>query len=247
MNPLIEEIYRTGQVRDAQGNLRAAFPAGISRSEGEALYRVIRATNARRTLEVGMAVGLSALFFCQAHRDQGGGQHVAVDPFQTRDFGRIGLRNIEHAGLADLLRFIELPSQQALPQLWREGEQFDFILIDGAHLFDTAMVDFFYADKLIPVGGLIMLDDLWMPAVAKVVSFALRNLPYEFVAEFSPPRPNGWRRWRRGFREWLARMTTGTLVPSPVNRYYGSASKVRWCVMRKTAPDTRDWQHFVPF
>ena len=68
-----------------------------------------------------------------------------------------------------------------LPRLLRQKEMIDFAFIDGSHLFDYAFVDFYFLDKLIPVGGIIAVDDLWMPAVRRVVSFALTNLDYEVV------------------------------------------------------------------
>jgi len=69
----------------------------------------------------------------------------------------------------------------ALPRLCAEGERFDFVFIDGRHLFDCVLVDFFYVDRLLEVGGYVALDDLWMPAVRKVKSFILRNRSYELV------------------------------------------------------------------
>ena len=62
MNPLIEQIYETGMVEDRQGEKYKAFPASIKREDGEALYRVVKDAGARRTLETGMAYGLSSLF-----------------------------------------------------------------------------------------------------------------------------------------------------------------------------------------
>ena len=56
------------------------------------------------------------------------------------------------------------------------GEVFDAAFVDGSHLFDGAFVDIFYTSRLVRPGGLIVLDDLWMPAVEQAVGFFTSNL-----------------------------------------------------------------------
>jgi predicted O-methyltransferase YrrM len=63
---------------------------------------------------------------------------------------------------------------------------FDFIFIDGAHRFDDVVVDFYLADKVLKVGGLMVLDDTWMASVASVANFILANRAYEIVEQKSP-------------------------------------------------------------
>ena len=72
-----------------------------------------------------------------------------------------------------------MAADEALPQLCSQKEEFEFAFIDGSHLFDFTFVDFFFIDKLLAVGGHVAFDDLWMPAVRKVVSFVLKNKPYQ--------------------------------------------------------------------
>ena len=40
-----------------------------------------------------------------------------------------------------------------------ENESLDFIFIDGWHTFDYTLVDFFYSDLLLKIGGIIIIDD----------------------------------------------------------------------------------------
>ncbi len=75
MNSLIERIYSTELVEDAEGNSISPFPTSISQEMGLALYKLIKENNLNNTLETGMAYGLSSLFICQAHRDKGSGRH----------------------------------------------------------------------------------------------------------------------------------------------------------------------------
>lgn len=181
MNSVIEKIYETGVVEDVNGNLLQPFPTGIPYPVGLALNQLIKNENLDRTLEVGMAYGLSTLFICQAHKDKGKGTHTAIDPYQTRAWKSVGLQNLKKSGLDNILRFLEAPSHESLPQLLTAKEKFDFAFIDGSHAFDYALVDFFYVDQLLVPGSYVAFDDLWSPAIRKVVSFVLRNRAYQLV------------------------------------------------------------------
>jgi predicted O-methyltransferase YrrM len=180
MNETIERIFASGCVEDAQGNVYKTY-SSVTREAGHLLYDLVRTLKPARTLETGMAYGLSTLFICQAHRDNGGGRHTAIDPLQDARFKSIGLGNIERANLKDVLRFYQAPSEEVLPQLCAQHEEFDFAFIDGNHRFDYVLVDFFYIDKLLTMGGHVCFDDLWIPAVRKVASFVLKNKPYKLV------------------------------------------------------------------
>ena len=168
MNALLEHIYRTGYVEDAEGNLIDPSLASVSYERGMLLCELVQREKFENTLEIGMAYGLSTLFICQAHHDKGAGRHTAIDPNQDTVFKSVGLLNIKRAGLNNIFRFFQAPSYEILPQLCTAGEHFDFAFVDGMHLFDYVLVDFFYIDKLLTVGGYIVLDDLWMPAIQKV-------------------------------------------------------------------------------
>ena len=63
----------------------------------------------------------------------------------------------------------EHPLRLALTRLCAEGERIDFAFIDGNHRFDYTLVDFFYIDKMLRLGGHVAFDDLWIASVRKVV------------------------------------------------------------------------------
>ena len=54
--------------------------------------------------------------------------------------------------------------------------RFDFILVDGGHWFENAFIDLFFALRLVKPGGLVAIDDVWMPAVQHAVRYATTNL-----------------------------------------------------------------------
>src|SRR4051794_32618977 len=176
---LIDRIYETGQVEAADGALIDAFPESIPEAHASEIERLVRDLGLTRTLETGMAYGLSTLTICGVHDQRGEGEHVAIDPYQSSDWGGIGILNLERAGLAGRARVIEARSDEALPRLREEGARIDFALIDGLHLFDATLVDFFHADRMLDVGGVVAFHDTWMPAVAQAVAYVEANRAYE--------------------------------------------------------------------
>ncbi len=175
---VIAEIYRSGVVRADSGETRAIYPWAVPAAVGIALAHLIRTRRCTRTLEIGMAYGLATLFACRAHREAGGGHHTAIDPHQRLEFLGIGLSNVGRAGLSPLLTFIEEEDATALPDLERRGERFDLVFIDGLHMFDYTLLDFFYADRLLAVGGCIAFDDAQTPGVQRAIAFIRENREY---------------------------------------------------------------------
>jgi predicted O-methyltransferase YrrM len=239
MNPLIKEIYTTGQVKDREGNSIDCFPASIPYESGSLLYELISQKRPERTLEVGMAYGLSTLFICQALKNNGRGRHTAIDPFQDSRWKSIGLLNVERAGLGDIFSFHQLPSYEALPKLHFSREKLDFAFIDGMHLFDFILLDFFYIDRLINIGGHIVFDDIWMPSTRKALSFILRNRSYRLV---KPSLKN------RAPLRMRAAMVTRRFLQNPFEK--GLAIKFlpsKVCVLEKLDEDKRYWTHYRSF
>ena len=176
---LIDRIYETGKVEAPDGSLLDAFPAALPEAHAGEVARLVGELGLVRTLETGMAYGLSTLAICGVHEARGEGEHIAIDPHQASDWRRIGLLNLERAGLSHRARVIEIPSDEALPRLRDEGVRIDFALIDGMHLFDTTLVDFFHADRMLDVGGVVVFHDTWMPAIAQAADFVRTNRAYE--------------------------------------------------------------------
>lgn len=239
MNTVIEQIYRTGQVEDADGNAHLQDNSPVMHETGVLLYELIRSARPRRTLEVGMAYGLSTLFICQALEDNGLGEHVAIDPYEKTGYSSIGLLNVERANLSGRLRFYEEASERALPRMYAQDERFDVAFIDGSHLFDNALVDFFYVDKMLTDGGHVAIDDLWMPAVRKVASFILKNKPYRLVSlpsmRSGPVMRKALRIGRRIIQNPLGPDWRLKLVPRNV------------AIFQRVGDDDRDWDFHRAF
>jgi len=103
---------------------------------------------------------------------------VSIDPNQSTQYLNIGRKNVRDAGLESYHSVIELPSYRALPALLDEGKQFDLVFIDGWHTFDYTLVDFFFADLLLPIHGVIVVDDIKHGSVAKAIRYIQSNYPH---------------------------------------------------------------------
>ncbi len=64
MNDQIQNVYKKGKVVTADGRIKKLGSA-VSPVEGKHLYDVVRLNGYTRTLEIGMANGLSTLYMAQ--------------------------------------------------------------------------------------------------------------------------------------------------------------------------------------
>lgn len=189
-----------GQVHEIDTQVR------IGQDQGKIIADLHARLRPELSVEVGLAYGFSTLYILDSMQRGKYGRHFAIDPGADYYWHGIGLRAIEETGLAGRFQWLKASSHEAIPQLLARGERAQFVYIDGNHLF--ALVDFFLSDKLLDVGGLILFDDLWLPAIKRVASFVSTNAPwYESV----------------------------------------DANCDNLAVFRKTAQDTRAWNHFADF
>jgi len=190
------EAYEAGHVVGRTGKKIATFPTGMTPDGAATLTRTVRTEGATRILETGLALGLSTLAMIEASCELSpeAWRHVSVDPFQRRDWGESGLMLLERAGIVSErgepgsqvglragsqtgFAWIEEDSTLALPRLVREGAGgFDLAFIDGGHTFDIVFADVLFAMRLVRGGGLIVVDDLWMPAIRTALDFFEKNM-----------------------------------------------------------------------
>lgn len=227
LHPLIVEAFESGYIEhDGQ---RFEVHSHIPVEECQLLYRQVEAVTATSALEIGMAYGIATLALADAlNASAETPALVSIDPHQRDQWNGVALGQLERAGFAHFCELIEESSQLALPRLVGRGFRADLVLIDGWHTFDHCLVDFFFVDLVLRPGGVVVLDDTWMPGLQAVAEFVLRNRAYAVVD--SIPFPLGRRaRLRRAVRR-------GRLaLPS------------RAVALRKEHDDDRPWYHFAPF
>jgi predicted O-methyltransferase YrrM len=263
MNAVLEQLLRTGASSTPEGGT-VPLQSHVDAGEAELLSRVVRELRPRTTLEVGLAMGCSALAICDALAATPEARHIVMDPRQNARplWGGIGLHNLSRAGFASRVEFHEQPSHRVLARLETEGRRVQFAFIDGFHTFDHALVDFFLIDRLLEPGGAVAFDDADWPSVRRVVRFVASNCAY-VVHAATPPSRARWSVARRAYEG--VRGAAGVLVGA-AERLPGAGRVVRaavgpeWrgidarlglggrcVVLRKTAEDSRRFDHHVDF
>lgn len=174
-NPILRDIYQTREVVD-DNNIRHRLHSEITPDEGRLIVDMIRSHRPRRILEIGCAYGISSMFIHEAMAELPDSFHVIIDPGQLSEWKNIGIQNLKKSGHHSYT-LLEEPSELALPKLLEKGEKFQAALIDGFHTFEHVMLDFFYVQRLLEVGGVVMLDDLHLPGIRKVARY-IAGLPH---------------------------------------------------------------------
>lgn len=177
---------------------------------------------ASQTLETGC--GRSTVLFASTSQ-----RHFCIGP-REQEFARVRLY-CESLGIdPEKITFLCGKSEDLLPGLTIEGK-LDLVLIDGAHAFPFPMIDWYYASRWLRVGGHVIVDDAWLPAVADLVQFLntepswrrvrrnLESAAYQKVAEaddFNDWVPQRYGRTR--VRLWKAGVRVIRSIPRPVRR-----------------------------
>jgi predicted O-methyltransferase YrrM len=144
----------------------AALPRAsmqISPDHGQFMALIVQLIGARRTLEVGVFTGYSALAVALALPS--GGKMVACDI--SEEYTGVARKYWKEAGVDHMIDLRLAPALETLRGLIAQGEtgRFDFAFIDA----DKTSYEGYYecAMELIRPGGLIMIDNtLWSGRVA---------------------------------------------------------------------------------
>lgn len=177
--PSLIELLNADRVVGRTGKVfgRDLLASNSTRNNLTVITRLMLDRKPERTLEIGFALGASALAFTDAHRKLGhqGANHVAIDAWEVDGWDAVGLQNVQTAGLSEHLDFRGAVSAVELARLLDAGDKFGMIYVDGSHEFDDVFVDTYYCIRLLTVGGLMLLDDSPHPPVAKVVNLLRKD------------------------------------------------------------------------
>ncbi len=134
----------------------------ISPEQGQFMGLLVKLLGAKRTLDIGVYTGYSALCIAMALPEDG--RVVACDV--SREWTEIAKRYWQKAGVQDKIELYLAPAQQTLEGLLKKrADGFDFAFIDA----DKKNYDLYYEYclQLIRPGGMIAIDNvLWGGAVA---------------------------------------------------------------------------------
>lgn len=204
-------------------------PLGLWATE-DSCYRFLatRVRRGDRTLETG--AGLSTAVLAAV-----GAEHRAITVW-AHERDRLLEYLTAHGIASDTVTFEIGPSHLVLPGLLRDGEPLlDLVLLDGCHGFPMPTVDWFYAGSLLREGGILVADDVELPAVAQLVRYLDADPRWQELE-----RTSKWVAWRRGSagplcEEWVDQpfFAAPTTAPQRVRRALG---RVKRRALRFRAP-----------
>ena len=156
---------------------KTLLQSGSTGNNLKIIRSVVQKVDAKDTLEVGLACGVSALAFLAtlAGGEKTDFSHTAIDPYQSSAWHSLGIKHVEEAGFSKNFTCIHEPSSIALASLVKANRKFDVIYVDGSHLFEDVFVDMYFCNMLTRVGGYVLMDDSTDPHVSKVIRFMRSN------------------------------------------------------------------------
>lgn len=250
---LLKDIFEKKLVYDDVGN-KYNLDSNIDEMEGHFLTTLIQKYKPQNTIEIGCAHGISSLFICSELEKIKNPHHTIIDAWQSTYFKNVGVTNLKKADI-NFFELIEGLSEIVLPRLLSEGKKYDLCFIDGNHTFDHTLIDFFYLNRMIDVGGIIVLDDVGIPGVNKLVRYLLKypsykqigNVPYKVSTQ-------------RGIFEIVIKSPFrlfSKLLPDNIKYEIFSSSVIAsdkklklnssMIALQKTKTDNRNWNWFEDF
>ena len=147
----------------------------VKPQEGKFIYNIIKENKFEKCLQIGMGYGIGALYITSALESIGKGCLTSIDPYQRKQFNNMGMDLISNLKREKYHKLIEDEGFLYIPTLIKEKKKFNFILIDGRHTFDHALVDFLMCDQILEIYGIIVLSDTIQRGMNKVTKYLDTN------------------------------------------------------------------------
>lgn len=233
--PILGEMLDSGVTYTQEGR-EVPMHVYLPLSYAEALYNTVLQYQPSTVIEIGMAFGISSLAILTALKEiERGGKLYSIDPFQSQQWHDCGVAAIQRSKLQNWHELIQDYDYNALPNLLASGLKVNLAYIDGYHTFDHTLLDWWYVDRMLTVGGVVGFNDCGMPAVDKVISFLMGHRKYEELDVGLPYEPS-----------------VG-LKKQALLRYLPTANKIKYFrraedrYFRKIENWEPQWDFFAPF
>jgi predicted O-methyltransferase YrrM len=253
MNELLQEILKTDSVKDENGNV-IPLHSSVNIDETDFISKLIKEHRLSRAIEIGCAMGISSLAIAESIDGVKDSFHYILDPNQESQWKNMGINNLRKAGFQNF-NLIEDYSEFALPRLVKEGVKVNFGFIDGWHTFDHTLLDFFYINRMLEVGGVIVIDDIHMSAVNRAVRYISNYPAYQYIGKVKNQELTS----KRIFFEKAGGLFSNLkyLVGKKISNELFSAKLLKSdkklnldCTMiafKKVAEDAREWNWYESF
>ena len=176
---LLAELEQFGQINDQSITDRPRRMLNITRDTGEFLALLVRATDARRILEIGTSNGYSTLWLASAAHDLGGQvTTVELSPFKVD----MAAKNFARSGLANRITQLHEDASQVLA---RQGDAtIDLLFLDS----ERPEYPRWWPDirRVLRPGGLLVVDNATSHAQEMAAFVALVHSDNQFASCLVP-------------------------------------------------------------
>lgn len=159
-SPILEEIEKQALIDGVP----------IIRRSTQSLFKYLLAQNQpQKVLEVGAAVGFSAIFMAEYGPDD---IHITtIENYEKRIV--VAKQNIAYAGMEDKITLLEGDAEEILKELADAGSTFDMIFVDAAKAQYLNYLT--YAKKMLLKGGVLVSDNVLFDGDIVQSRFAVRR------------------------------------------------------------------------
>lgn len=178
LTTLLNELAEFGKQNDAGSPERAKKMLNITPETGEFLELIVKATRARRILEVGTSNGYSTIWLAQAARATGG--RMTTLEIASHKVA-MATENFRRAGLTDV---IDLRHTDASTFLQTERQPFDLIFLDSERYQYVGW--WRRLSALISPGGLLVADNATSHPLEMADFMALARKSNGFITSLVP-------------------------------------------------------------
>jgi hypothetical protein len=153
---------------------------------GYYLYSLIKENRFNKILQIGarngidslyLDLGLQNLFLTEGLKDQNSDakRPRSIDIIQSsKEWNKNIQTTFDGLETKDKKLYLS-DSFLVLPEMVEKDEKYNMILLKGNHLFDNSLMDFFYSDKLLMNGGIIVLFDAKFESSQKLAKYIQTN------------------------------------------------------------------------
>ena len=179
LDELLSELERFGKTNDGANSARPCRMLNITRDTGELLAVLVRATVARRVLEIGTSNGYSTLWLASAARAIGG----TVTTVELSEY-KIGLAtaNFARSGLAGQITLLHEDAGRVLER--SADGAFDLVFLDSERPEYPGWWP--HLKRLLRPGGLLVVDNATSHAAERAPFVARVAADVSFVTSLVP-------------------------------------------------------------
>ena len=246
---MLEEILSSNQVKDEQGNVHVLH-SHTRRGQCEFLQKMVKEAKPLHSLEVGLAYGISTLAILDELKNSGNPyHHIVIDPFQD-DWQNVGLLNIERAGFSNHVTFERKFSDQVIPKLYYDNYRIQFAYIDSTKVLDIFMPAVYFINKILDIGGIMVLDDCGFPGIRILVRFLSQHPSYQIFNTYDRDNPSKKVQALRSLYQSGLKLIPFKSKALPLNNFSSDKQlgvNYSCIAFRKIKDDDRQWDWHVNF